>query len=179
MPTENYPDLVLRESRRLKSLAEAALAQVSDEQFFAEPGPGDNSLAVIVKHLGGNLASRWTDFLTSDGEKPSRDRDREFEIGPGDTREQLMKSWTHGWEALLNTLAALTEADLERTVTIRREPITVLQALNRGLIHNSYHTGQIVYVAKHHCGPAWRSLSIPRGGSAAFNQQPARYVTSA
>jgi uncharacterized protein DUF1572 len=176
MPTETYTQLVLREFKRLKKLADDSCAQVSREEFFAEPGPGDNSLAVILKHVGGNLLSRWTDFLTSDGEKPGRDREIEFSILETDTQESLKAQWEAGWSALFAAIEPLTDADLTRTVTIRKEPLSVLQAINRQLSHYAYHVGQIVYVAKHFAGPKWKSLSIPRGGSVKFNQNPAKYV---
>lgn len=174
---ESYVQLVIREFKRMQSLADRAMAQLSDEHFFAVPSPGDNSVAVIVKHVGGNLISRWTDFLTSDGEKPGRDRDVEFRIEPGDTRERLLQQWTRGWATLFDALEPLGDADMTRTVTIRGEPLTVLQAVNRQLTHYAYHVGQIVYVAKHHCGAAWNSLSIPPGQSVAFNRNPERYVS--
>jgi hypothetical protein len=177
--SESYVELVLREFRRLKSLGDDAISQVSDEQFFACPAPGDNSIAVIVKHVGGNLVSRWTEFLTSDGEKPGRDRETEFRIGADDCRSQLIEVWSRGWTTLFDALQPLGDSDMARIVTIRREPLTVLQAVNRQLTHYAYHVGQIVYLAKHHCGPAWRSLSIPVGRSAEFNRNPNRYVPKA
>jgi hypothetical protein len=177
--TESYVQLVIREFKRLKSLADGAMSQLSDEQFFAVPSSGDNSVAVIVKHVGGNLVSRWTDFLTSDGEKPGRDRDTEFQIGADDTREQLIQSWSHGWTTLFAALEPLRDSDMARIVTIRGEPLTALQAANRQLTHYAYHVGQIVYVAKHHCGGAWRTLSIPLGRSSEFNRNPTRYVPNA
>jgi hypothetical protein len=173
---ESYVQLVTREFKRMQSLAEGAMSQLSDEQFFAVPAPGDNSVAVIVKHVGGNLVSRWTDFLTSDGEKPGRDRDTEFRIDAADTREHLLQIWTGGWTTLFASLEPLGDSDMARIITIRGEPLSVLQAVNRQLTHYAYHIGQIVYVAKHHCGPAWRTLSIPLGRSAEFNRNPARYV---
>lgn len=176
---ESYVRLVIREFKRLQALAERAMFQLSDEQFFAVPAPGDNSVAAIVKHVGGNLVSRWTDFLTSDGEKPGRDRDTEFRIGANDTREQLLQIWTRGWTTLSAALEPLGDTDMARVVTIRGEPLTVLQAVNRQLTHYAYHVGQIVYVAKHHCGPEWRTLSIPPGRSEAFNRNPARYIPKA
>jgi hypothetical protein len=176
---ESYVQLVIREFKRLQSLGDGAISQLSHEQFFASPSPGDNSVAVIVKHVGGNLLSRWTDFLTSDGEKPGRDRDTEFRITPSDSRDQLLQRWTHGWAALFDALTPLQDSDMTRVVTIRGEPLTVLQAVNRQLTHYAYHVGQIVYVAKHYRGPEWRSLSIPLGRSAEFNRNPARYVPNA
>ena len=176
MTKENYIQLTVREFKRLKSLGDGAISQVSPEYFFAIPATGDNSIAVIVKHVGGNLISRWTDFLTSDGEKPGRNRDTEFQILTEDTREHLLAVWEQGWGALFSALAPLSDADLDRTITIRGEPLTVLQAINRQLTHYAYHVGQIVYVAKHYAGESWRSLSIPLGASAQFNRSPANYV---
>ena len=174
--SERYVQLVVREFRRLQSLAERAIGQLSDDEFFAVPSPGDNSVAVIVKHVGGNLLSRWTDFLTTDGEKPGRDRDTEFLIGAKDTRDQLLQVWAHGWTALYVALEPLADEEMSRTITIRGEPLSVLQAVNRQLTHYAYHVGQIVYVAKHLRGAEWRTLSIPLGKSTEFNRNPARYV---
>ena len=176
MPKESYIQLSIREFRRMKGLADGAIAQVTPEQFFATPSPEDNSIAIIVKHVGGNLLSRWTDFLTADGEKPGRNRDAEFEITATDTQPVLIGQWESGWTALFSALEPLTDADLERTVIIRGEPHSVLQAINRQLTHYSYHVGQIVYVAKHYAASSWRSLSIPRGKSAQFNTNPTKYV---
>jgi uncharacterized damage-inducible protein DinB len=136
------------EFRRHKELAEAAMAALSDEAFFARPGEQVNSVAIIVKHLAGNLRSRWTDFWTSDGEKPDRNRDGEFVLTDRDTRASLLAVWERGWLAALATIAALSEADLEKTVTIRGEPHTVFQALLRGVNHTAYHTGQILYLSR-------------------------------
>ena len=176
MPKETYIQLSIREFKRMKALADGALAQITPGQFFATPSPDDNSIAIIVKHVGGNLLSRWTDFLTADGEKPDRNRDAEFEITAADTQQTLIAQWESGWAALFSALEPLTDADLETTVTIRGEPLSVLQAINRQLTHYSYHVGQIVYVAKHYAGNSWRSLSIPRGKSVQFNANPAKYV---
>ena len=176
---ESYVQLVYREFRRLKSLGDGAISQMSREHFFAASSPSDNSVAVLVKHVGGNLVSRWTDFLTSDGEKPERDRDAEFEIGPNDTREELLQTWEREWITLFAALEPLQDSDMARVITVRGEPLTVLQAVNRQLTHYAYHVGQIVYVAKHFCGPAWHTLSIPRGGSSEFNRNPTRYVPNA
>ena len=177
--SESYVRLVVREFKRLQSLADGAISQLSDHQFFAVPSLGDNSVAVIVKHVGGNLVSRWTDFLTTDGEKPGRVRDMEFRIGADDTRGHLTQVWSRGWTTLFDVLEPLEDSDMGRTVTIRGEPLTVLQAVNRQLSHYAYHVGQIVYVAKHHCGPAWRTVSIPLGRSEEFNRNPTRYVPNA
>ena len=166
---------VLAESRQrfanLRQTAEGALAQVSDDEFFALPEPSGetNSIALIVKHIAGNARSRWTDFLTSDGEKPDRDRDTEFEQFERDTRESLMAAWAHGWELVDQAIAPLNDEDLERTITIRGEPHTVSQAIIRQLAHYGYHVGQIVLLARIARGAAWSTLSVPRGHSAAFN----------
>lgn len=148
--------------------AERALAQVDDDGFFAAPGPETNSLAVIVKHMAGNLRSRWTDFLTTDGEKPDRERDSEFELTEADTRVALMQRWDAGWDLVARELGALTDEDLGRTVTVRWEPDTVLQAVQRQLGHAAYHVGQITMLARHYSSD-WRSLSIGRGESDAYN----------
>ena len=157
------------EYTRYKALAEAAIQQTGDEEL-SQTGPGEsNSIEMLVRHVGGNLESRFTDFRTSDGEKPWRDRDSEFEAAAL-TREQLLEGWERGWRALLNAIAGLTDADLADTVTIRRQPLTINEALHRSLAHTAYHVGQIVYMAKAMRGGAWRCLSIPRGGSTAHNQ---------
>ena len=164
-------DSVEAEYRRYKALAEAALAQVPDSRL-SEPGPaGGNSLAVICWHLSGNLQSRFTDFLASDGEKPWRRREEEF-AARDVSRDALLVKWQTGWEALLATLAGLTDDDLIRTVTIRERPLAVHEALHRSLAHAAYHTGQIVYLAHALCGDDWRYLSIAPGASAAYNADP-------
>ena len=177
--TEEYVPLTIRESGRLKRLGDRAIAQLSADHFFASPREGDNSVGVIVKHVSGNLISRWTDFLTSDGEKPGRRRDTEFIIRSEDSQERLLIRWEEGWAALFKALGPLRSSDLDRTVTIRGEPLTVLQAINRQLTHYAYHVGQIVFLAKHFAGPAWKSLSIPIGESDQFNQVPTKYVDRA
>ena len=176
MSNEAYIPLAIREFERLRRLADRAIAQLPPDRFFAAPGAGDNSVGVIVKHVSGNLISRWTDFLSSDGEKPGRKRDTEFVVLPDDSRESLLASWEKGWAALFEALGPLGTADLERTVTIRGEPITVLQAINRQLTHYAYHVGQMVYLGKHFAGTKWESLSIPVGQSEQFNRRPAKYV---
>jgi len=153
---------------KYKALAEGAIAQVDDAQFFEPLGPEENSIALVVKHLAGNQRSRWTDFLTTDGEKADRQRDAEFERESGDTRASLLDRWEEGWRTLFAALEPLGEADLARVVTIRGEPHSVLEAVGRQLTHYAYHVGQIVLLARHHAGPRWRSLSIPRGQSAAY-----------
>lgn len=170
MNGEQYLENARKQFHKLREMAEKSLAQVNDEQFFAQLDPGSNSLAIIVKHLAGNARSRWTDFLTADGEKPDRKRDTEFETGAADTRASLMERWAAGWRALDEALGPLTAADLERKVTIRGEQHSVVEAIQRQLTHYAYHVGQIVYLARHYAGPAWKTLSIPRGQSEQFNQ---------
>jgi uncharacterized damage-inducible protein DinB len=136
------------EFRRHKDLADRAMAQLDDEQFFRRPGEAVNPVALIVKHLAGNFASRWSDFLTTDGDKPSRDRDSEFHLAEQDTRANLLAAWERGWRTLFDTLAGLQASDLEKTVTIRGEAHTVVQALLRGVTHTAYHIGQILYVVR-------------------------------
>jgi Protein of unknown function (DUF1572) len=155
--------------RQSKGLADRAMAQVSDEQLFSALGDEENSIAILVKHMAGNMRSRWTDFLTTDGEKPNRNRDCEF-VDPAATRAALLAEWESGWAALLGTLAALTEADLRRTVRIRGEAHSVMQAINRSLGHCAYHVGQIVQLAKHFAGPQWQTLTVARNKSAEFNR---------
>lgn len=162
MGSPSYLEEATREFRRLKSTADRALAQIRPEDVFSSLGPEENSIAIIMKHLAGNMRSRWTDFLTTDGEKPDRDRDTEFEREGADSREALLARWERGWQILFDALAPLTPADLDRTVTIRGEPHTVLQAVNRALCHCAGHVGQIVLLAKHFAGPGWQALTIPK-----------------
>ena len=150
-----------------KRLGERAMEQVPDADLFATLDTESNSIATLVKHLAGNMRSRWTDFLTTDGEKPDRHRDTEFEA-PAKTRAEMMAQWEAGWKHVFDALEPLTESDLGRRVVIRTEPHSVLQAINRGLGHYAYHTGQIVYLAKHFAGANWKALTIPRGKSAEF-----------
>ena len=152
------------EFRRHKDLADRAMAGLEDEQFFHRPGESVNPIALIVKHLGGNLASRWSDFLTTDGNKPSRDRDGEFLLTEQDTRANLLAAWERGWRTLFDTLDSLQASDLEKTVTIRGEAHTVVQALLRGVTHAAYHTGQILYVDRLLC-PDGGWLTIAPGQS--------------
>ncbi|HEV8117768.1 MAG TPA: DUF1572 family protein [Thermoanaerobaculia bacterium] len=165
-----YRDEAARQFRGLKKAADRALAQVSDGDFFAALDPESNSIALIVKHLAGNMRSRFTDFLTSDGEKPDRRRDSEFEIEAGDTRESLLARWEEGWKITAAAIEPLTAEDFSKTVPIRGEPHTLLRAINRQLVHYGYHVGQIVYLAKHFAGPKWETLSIPRGKSEEANK---------
>ena len=164
-----YLECSLKEFRRLKNGAEKALAQVSDGQFFAQLDAESNSLAHIVKHIAGNLRSRWDKFLTTDGEKPDRHRDAEFEITPEDTRASLMERWENGWAILFRELEPLKSEDLLRTVLIRWEPHTVVRAVHRQLTHYGEHVGQIVFLAKHLAGAGWQTLSVPRGKSEEVN----------
>ena len=164
-----FLDEVFRGFRGHKRLADDAIAQLTDEQFFAQPDPESNSVAIIVKHMSGNLRSRFTDFLTSDGEKPDRHRDHEFEMTQESSREQVLHGWEQHWQLLFDTIQSLRPEDLERTVTIRAQPHSVLQALNRAAGHAAYHVGQITFLAKHWKGGEWRSLSIPKGQSEQVN----------
>lgn len=159
----------LREFHSLRDLADKALAQVDDASYFAALDGEANSIAVLVKHLAGNMRSRWTDFLTSDGEKPNRDRDREFVVEPEETRPVLTARWNAAWELLFTTLDRLRPEDLEAIVHVRGEPLTVTQAVHRQLTHYAYHVGQIAMLARHARGADWRTLSIARGASGTFN----------
>jgi hypothetical protein len=152
-----------------KRLADRAIEQVSDERLHMSLDANTNSIAVIMKHVAGNLASRWTDFLTTDGEKPWRNRDDEF-VDSFRSRAEILETWEHGWACLLNTLKSLTPQDLEKIVTIRGEPHSVPLALERSLGHTCYHIGQIVQVARIHARAKWNTLTIPRGGSEQFNK---------
>lgn len=166
---ENYKMDALRAFGDYRDLAERALLQVSDGDFFRQIDPESNSLAIIVKHISGNLHSRWRDFLTSDGEKADRHRDSEFELAD-ETRESLMQFWKTGWQTLFENIEPLTVDDFSRTITIRGEPHTVVEAINRQLTHYAMHIGQIVFLAKHLKGSDWATLSVPRNHSADFNR---------
>jgi len=157
-----------RQFRKYKALADGALAQVADDDFFRTIDPESNSIALVVKHLSGNLRSRWTNFLAADGEKADRNRDAEFEREGLDTRESLAVRWEDGWVRLFDALAALTEDAVLEPVAIRGEPHTVMQAVHRQLTHYAYHVGQIVLLARHFAGARWKSLSIPKGRSRDF-----------
>lgn len=168
--TTSYLDDSLDLFRYYKRLAERAMEQVTDEQLFETLDPESNSIAIIVKHMAGNMRSRWRDFLTSDGEKPGRDRDSEF-VDPPATREALLRIWTDGWEHVFRALEPLTDADLGRTVTIRGEAHSVMQAINRQVAHYANHVGQIVLLAKHLASDRWQGLTIPRNRSAEFERK--------
>jgi uncharacterized damage-inducible protein DinB len=170
MPADStYLNDIRRTFRQYRTLAERALAQVDDDQLRATLAGDDNSIAIILQHVAGNLRSRFTDFLTADGEKESRNRDAEFEPSASD-RSALMVSWNEAWAVVLNAVDALTADDLTRTVRIRNQPLAVVEALNRSVTHTAYHVGQIVFLAKHFAGAKWTSLSIPKGRSAEYNQ---------
>jgi hypothetical protein len=156
----------LRTFRGYKKRTEAAFAQLSPNDWFRLIDPEANSIAIIVKHMAGNMRSRWTDFLTSDGEKPDRDRDREFVLDSSTTPGQVIGWWEQGWKLVFDAVEPLTEADLSRTITIRGQDHTVLEAISRQLTHYAEHVGQIILLAKHFRGTEWKSLSIPKGQSA-------------
>lgn len=161
----HYLEEARRQMRGNKRLAEAAMAQLEDEDFFVAIDAEANSIAILIKHMAGNMRSRFTNFLTTDGEKPNRFRDQEFEWTGSTTRADMMKLWEEGWNCVFAAIDALTPEDVMNTVTIRNEPHTVLQAINRQIAHYAYHTGQIVFLAKHLRSSEWKSLSIPRGKS--------------
>jgi hypothetical protein len=156
--------------RYYKKLSEGAMEQLSDEQLFTALDEEMNSVAIIVKHMAGNMRSRWTDFLISDGEKPERNRDSEF-VAPPTTRAELMRVWNDGWERIFHALEPLSDADLAREVLIRSEPHSVMQAITRQIAHYSYHSGQFVFLAKHQKGSSWKTLSVPLNNSADFNRR--------
>lgn len=156
--------------RYYKKLADGAMEQVTDAQLFEALDEEMNSVAIVAKHMAGNMRSRWTDFLTSDGEKPNRNRDSEF-VEPPTTRAELMNMWDQGWEHVFKALEPLTDSDLERKITIRGEPHSVMQAINRQIAHYAYHVGQIVFLAKHFKGSDWTSLSVPKNKSGEFNNR--------
>ncbi|MDA7980823.1 MAG: DUF1572 domain-containing protein [Pirellulales bacterium] len=159
----------MAEMRRYKSLADRALAQTSNENLHKPQDVHTNSLVVIMKHIAGNLRSRWTDFLTTDGEKPWRDRDSEF-VDNFTSREQLFDFWEQGWQVAMQALQSLMPADLTKEISIRGERHSVPLAIARSVAHTAYHVGQIVHIARHYAGDDWETLTIPRGGSEAFNQ---------
>jgi hypothetical protein len=161
---QQYLDESVFQLRKLKAQADKAMAQVDDGQFFELLDADANSIALIVKHVAGNMRSRWTDFLSSDGEKPDRHRDSEFERESADTRDAILGRWEAGWDVLFSALMSLGPGDLGKTVTIRNEPHSVVQAINRQVSHYSAHVGQIVLLAKHFAGANWKTLSIPRRG---------------
>jgi len=166
----HYLEDALQTFRDYKKLAERAFAQIDDEHFFRAIDDESNSIAVNMKHMAGNMLSRWTDFLTSDGEKPERDRDMEFVMLPEMTKAEIVAYWDKGWQSVFDAVEPLKPDDLMRTVTIRGQDHTVIQAINRQLSHYAYHVGQIVYLAKHFRASDWQTLSVPRNKSAEFNK---------
>lgn len=168
--TTSYVEDSVALFRHYKRMAEGAMEQLTAEQLVETLDPEMNSVAAVVKHMAGNMRSRWTDFLTADGEKPDRNRDSEF-VEPPETREALLETWEEGWLRVFAALEPLTDDDLGRQVTIRGEPHSVMQAINRQIAHYASHCGQIVFLAKHLQHENWKSLSIPRKGSAEYNQR--------
>lgn len=168
---ENYLKSCLKEFKGLKSLGEKSFSQIKDEDFFVSLDDESNSIAIIVRHLSGNMISRWTDFLTTDGEKEYRNRDEEFERLFYTDKDDIMSRWEKGWKCLFDAVGPLKEEDLLKEVCIRKEKHTVPEAINRQLTHYGYHIGQIVYIAKHLESRNWKSLSIPRGKSKDFNEE--------
>jgi len=166
----HYLDEVRRQMRGYKRMGEGAMAQLGDDEFFLSLDPEANSVAILVKHLAGNMRSRFTDFLTSDGEKPDRFRDREFDVSGATTRADVMRWWEEGWACSLGAIDALKPEDVTRTITIRGERHTVLQAINRQIAHYAAHIGQIVFLAKHLRSSEWKTLTIPRGKSEEFKR---------
>jgi hypothetical protein len=173
----HYLEEIRRQLRGHKRMAESAIAQLTDEDLFRQIDPEANSVAILIKHIAGNARSRFADFLTSDGEKPDRFRDREFEITSRSTRDEVMRWWEEGWSYVFGTLDSLRPEDIQRTVTIRQEPHTVMQALNRALAHYAQHIGQIVFLAKHLRGAQWQTLSIPRGKSEEYKARNPKGVS--
>jgi uncharacterized damage-inducible protein DinB len=170
--TTSYLQDSLGVFRYYKKLGERAMAQCPEDALFTALDTESNSIAIIVKHMAGNMRSRWTDFLTTDGEKPDRNRDTEFEQPPK-TRTELMEMWERGWKHVLDALAPLSDEDLVRKITIRTEPHSVMQAINRQVAHYSYHVGQIVFLAKHFATDKWQTLTVPKKKSAEFNARMA------
>jgi hypothetical protein len=166
----HYLEEARRQLRGYKRMGDGAMAQLRDDDFFLTLDPESNSVAILVKHLAGNMRSRFTDFLTSDGEKPDRFRDREFEVSGASTRADVMQWWEKGWACVLSAIEGLNPDDVMRTVTIRGEPHTVLQAINRQIAHYAGHVGQIVFLAKHLRSTEWKTLSVPRGKSEEFKK---------
>jgi Protein of unknown function (DUF1572) len=169
----HYLEEIRRQFRGHKRLGENAIAQLRDHELHIQLDPEANSIAILIKHMTGNMRSRFTDFLTSDGEKPDRHRDQEFEMSAKATRADIIIWWEEGWARVFSTVESLKPDDLLQTVTIRGEPHTVVQALNRALAHYAQHTGQLVFLAKHLRSSEWTSLSVPRGKSEDFNQKMA------
>ena len=166
---QNYHEDAVKALRAYKKLAEKAIAQLHDDEFFVTLDEESNSVAVVMTHMAGNMLSRWTDFLVSDGEKPNRNRDMEFVIDAQTSKDDVLAYWERGWKCVFDAVEPLTPEDFEKTVLIRGEAHTIVQAINRQLMHYAYHIGQIVFLAKHFRSAEWKSLSIPRNRSAEFN----------
>ena len=167
---ELYLQSVIKHFSESKKLGEKTFEQLEEKDFHYQPDKESNSIAIIIQHLHGNMLSRWTNFLTEDGEKEWRKRDEEFEVHTL-SKDELLKRWKQGWEVLLSTISSLKENDLDKTIFIRKEPYTVIDAINRQVAHISHHVGQIVYVGKHIRSSDWKTLSIPKGSSASFNEK--------
>lgn len=166
---QNFLTDSIQSFREYKKLADKAMAQVSEEEFFRQLDEESNSIAIIVKHIVGNMFSRWTDFLTTDGEKPNRERDMEFVMLDGVTKDEMLKRWEEGWQCVFDAIEPLKPEDLARTVFIRGQAHTVLEAIIRQLMHYPSHIGQITFLAKHFRGADWKTLSVPKNKSAEFN----------
>jgi hypothetical protein len=171
----HYIEEARRQLRGHKRMGEGAMSQLRDDEFFVTLDPESNSVAILVKHLAGNMRSRFTDFLTSDGEKPDRFRDQEFELTPTTTRAEVMQWWEEGWSLVFGAIDGLKPEDVMRTVTIRGEAHTVLQAVNRQIAHYAQHLGQIVFLAKHLRSSEWKTLTIPRGKSEEFKASSLKF----
>ena len=165
-----YLESILKRFKEYKALGDKTFEQLKEEEMWMQPNEFSNSIGIIIRHMHGNMKSRWTKFLTEDGEKPGRNREEEFETASL-TKKELLKLWEEGWMVLITTLESLEENDLTRTITIRTQPLNVIDALNRQLGHYGYHVGQIVYIGRWIRNKDWKSLSIPRGGSASYNEQ--------
>ncbi len=176
MNQEQYQADVLLAFRKLKKHAEAAIAQVSDEDFFKALDENSNSIALIAKHISGNMNSRWRDFLTTDGEAPDRHRDQEFILDPSDSKNSLLERWEQSWRCLFDTISSLQHNDFTATEYIRKDPHSVVQAINRALVHSAGHVGQIIFLAKHLSGERWQTLTIPRGKSEEFHATGKPYL---
>src|SRR2546426_8004907 len=168
---QHYLDDALRRFRDYKKLAERAFAQIANEEFFRTLDEESNSIAINMKHMAGNMISRWTDFLTTDGEKPERNRDLEFVMLPETSKDDMLAYWERGWQCVFDAVEPLKPEDLMRTIRVRGQDHTVVQAINRQLAHYAYHVGQIVFLAKHFKSSEWQSLSVPKNRSAEFNAQ--------
>ncbi|MEP7146197.1 MAG: DUF1572 family protein [bacterium] len=168
---KHYLGNVITEFKKLKQLGDKSFLQIKDEDFFWSPGEESNSIAIIIRHLSGNMISRWTDFLTVDGEKDNRNRDEEFEKLFYTDKDDIISRWEKGWNCLFDSLGSLEEKDLMKEIKIRSQPLSVIEAINRQLTHYGYHIGQLIYIAKYVKGNNWGSLSIPKGESKLFNNK--------